>query len=147
MEEKKFLGMPKKVCLGLSWLTLVIGIIALAVDHEKMNKEDKKQIVSVFVAFVLFFIFITITGIVQAILHIADVYAVDWLFTVLDLVAWLCLSLLPMIFAFVNEDFHCPIAFNIAGNFVKDGEEAKPEAKEEAPKEEAAPAEEEKKEE
>ena len=137
MEEKKFLGMPKKVCLGLGWLTLVIAIVGLAVDHEKMTKDEKKQFVSVFVAMGLLFIFFTITAIVQSILHIADVYAIDWLFTVLDLVAWLCLSLLPMIFAFINEDFHCPVAFNIAGKFVKDeeGKEEKVEEKEEQPEE------------
>lgn len=137
MEEKKFLGMPKNVCLGLGWLLFPFAIVALAMEHEKMNREDKKQFVSIFVAMGVFLCLITITTIVQTILSVADVH-INWVFTLINLLAWVGLSLLPMIFAFLNENFHCPIAFDLADKFVKgeDGETVEAEVVEEEPKEE-----------
>lgn len=136
MEEKKFLGMPKKVCLGLGWLTLVIAIIALAIDHEKMNKEDKKQFVSVFVGYGFAIIAWTIITIVQAIINAAVGPDLGWIFTIVGFLVW-CVLLVCMIFAFINEDFKAPVFYDIAGNFVKDEGEAKAEEqKEEAPAEE-----------
>ena len=53
-------------------------------------------------------------------------------------------SLIAMIQAFRGVEYHCPLAWNIAGSFVHDGPagkkeeekaEEKPEATEEAPKE------------
>ena len=129
MEEKKFLGMPKNVCLGLSWLAFPLAIVALAVDHEKMDKDDKKQFVSVFVAIGVLIIIATIVSIIGAIVA-ASGANIGWLFSLINAAAWVVLSLLPMIFAFINEDFHGPIAFDLAGKFVG-GEEAKEEKKEE----------------
>ena len=144
MEEKKFLGMPKKVCLGLGWLTLVIAIVGLAVEHQKMTKEEKQQFVAVFVGYVFVAIAVTIFSIVGAIVAAAGA-EIGWLFSLLNFLAW-AVMLVCMIFAFINEDFKAPVFYNIAGNFVKDGEGAK-EEKAEEPKAEEAPAEEEKKEE
>ena len=144
MEEKKFLGMPKKVCLGLGWLTLVIAIVGLAVEHQKMTKEEKQQFVAVFVGYVFVAIAVTIFSIVGAIVAAAGA-EIGWLFSLLNFLAW-AVMLVCMIFAFINEDFKAPVFYNIAGNFVKDGEGAK-EEKAEEPQVEEAPAEEEKKEE
>ena len=133
MEEKKFLGMPKKVCLGLSWLTLVLGIVALAVDHEKMEKEDKKQVVSVFVGYGFAIIAWTIIGIVGAIVGALTKDSgvnLGWIFTLLDFLVW-AVMLVCMIFAFVNEDFKAPLFYNIAGSFVKDEEGKEEQVKEE----------------
>lgn len=136
MEEKKFLGMPKKVCLGLGWLTLVIAIIALAIDHEKMNKDEKKQFVSVFVGYGFAIIAWTIITIVQAIITAAVGPDLGWIFTIVGFLVW-CVLLVCMIFAFINEDFKAPVFYDIAANFVKDEGEAKAEEqKEEAPAEE-----------
>ena len=125
MEEKKFLGMPKKVCLGLGWLTLVIAIVGLAVEHQKMTKEEKQQFVSVFVGYVFVAIAVTIFSIVGAIVAAAGA-EIGWLFSLLNFLAW-AVMLVCMIFAFINEDFKAPVFYNIAGNFVKDGEEPKEE--------------------
>ena len=153
MEEKKFLGMPKKVCLGLGWLTLVIAIVGLAVDYEKMSKEDKRQFVSVFVGYGFLAIFVTIVTIISAITGAiigGEAYAkIGWIFTLINFLGW-AVMLVCMIFAFTNEDFQAPVFYNIATNFVKDENEAstvdaevveekeepKEEKKEEAPKEE-----------
>ena len=135
MEEKKFLGMPKKVCLGLSWLTLVLGIVALAVEHEKMEKEEKKQFVAVFVGYGFAFIAWTIISIVQIIINHTVGPELGWIFSIVGFLVW-CVLLVCMIFAFVREDFKAPVFYNIAGNFVKDGEVAK-EEKTEKPAEDA----------
>lgn len=148
MEEKKFLGMPKKVCLGLGWLTLVIAIVALAVDHEKMEKEDKKQVVSIFVGYgcaIIAWIVLAIVGAIVGAITAESGVNLGWIFTILELLVY-AVMIVCMIFAFLNEDFKAPVFYNIAGNFVKDGEGAK-EEKAEEPKAEEAPAEEEKKEE
>ena len=49
MEEKTFIGMKPSVVFGLTWILFPFGIVALAVDHKKMTKNDKQQIVSAFV--------------------------------------------------------------------------------------------------
>ena len=135
MEEKKVLGMPKKVCLGLSWLTLVLGIVALAVEHEKMEKEEKKQFVAVFVGYGFAFIAWTIISIVQIIINHTVGPELGWIFSIVGFLVW-CVLLVCMIFAFVKDDFQAPVFYNIAGNFVKDEEPAKAEKAEE-PAEEA----------
>ena len=123
MEEKKILGMPKKVCLGLGWLTLVLAIVGLAVDHEKMNKDEKKQFVSVFVGYGFAFIAWTIISIVQAIINAAVGPELGWIFTIVGILVW-CVMLVCMIFAFLNEDFKAPVFYSIAGNFVKDDDKS-----------------------
>ena len=136
MEEKKILGMPRNVCLGLSWLTLVLGIVALAVEHEKLEKEEKRQLVSVFVGYGFAITAWIIISIVQAIITSAVGPELGWIFSIIGFLVW-CVLLVCMIFAFVKDDFKAPVFYNIAGNFVKDGEEPK-EAKVEEPKEEKA---------
>lgn len=126
MEEKKFLGMSKKVCLGLGWLTLVIAIIALAIEHPKMTKDEKKQFVSVFVGYGCACIAWTVISIVQVIINHTVGPELGWIFTIVGFLVW-CVMLVCMVFAFMNEDFHAPVFFNLAGKFVADGEDAKAE--------------------
>ena len=49
--------MDKNICLGLSWLLLPIGIVALAVDHDKMYRREKQTWVSTYVVECILIIF------------------------------------------------------------------------------------------
>ena len=144
MEEKKFIGMTPNVVFGLTWILFPFGIVALAVDHDKMTKNDKQQIVSAFVMDGLTMILSIIISVIETILISAtgtDLWNLLGLILIVPFVFWL----IAMIQAFRGIEYHCPLAWSIAGAFVHDGpadkkEEAKteekPEATEEAPKEE-----------
>ncbi|RIA78132.1 hypothetical protein EI71_00444 [Anaeroplasma bactoclasticum] len=148
MEEKRFIGMTPNVVFGLTWLLFPFGIVALAVDHDKMTKNDKQQIVSAFVLEALSAIISIIFSIVDAIIVASTNGAVTWVpllglvFYVPIFVFWL----ISMIQAFRGIEFHCPIAWSIAGGFVHEGKADQAETKEE-PKAEEPKAEEENKEE
>ena len=139
MEEKKFIGMTPNVVFGLTWILFPFGIVALAVDHDKMTKKDKQQIVSAFVLDGITMILSIVLSIVEGILiGITDntIWNLFNLILIVPFVFWL----IAMIQAFRGVEYHCPLAWNIAGSFVHDGpadkkEEVKPEATEEAPKE------------
>ena len=144
MEEKKFIGMTPNVVFGLTWILFPFGIVALAVDHDKMTKNDKQQIVSAFVMDGLTMILSIIISVIEGILIGAtgnDIWNLFSLILIVPFVFWL----IAMIQAFRGIEYHCPLAWSIAGAFVHDGpadkkEEVKaeenPEATEEAPKEE-----------
>ena len=68
MEEKKFIGMTPNVVFGLTWILFPFGIVALAVDHDKMTKNDKQQIVSAFVMDGLTMILSIIISVIEGIL-------------------------------------------------------------------------------
>lgn len=144
MEEKKFIGMTPNVVFGLTWILFPFGIVALAVDHDKMTKNDKQQIVSAFVMDGLTMILSIIISVIETILISAtgnDIWNLFGLILIVPFVFWL----IAMIQAFRGVEYHCPLAWSIAGAFVHDGPadkkeevkaEEKPEATEEAPKEE-----------
>ena len=144
MEEKKFIGMTPNVVFGLTWILFPFGIVALAVDHDKMTKNDKQQIVSAFVMDGLTMILSIIISVIETILISAtgnDIWNLLGLILIVPFVFWL----IAMIQAFRGVEYHCPLAWSIAGAFVHDGPadkkeevkvEEKPEATEEAPKEE-----------
>ena len=144
MEEKKFIGMTPNVVFGLTWILFPFGIVALAVDHDKMTKNDKQQIVSAFVMDGLTMILSIIISVIETILISAtgnDIWNLFGLILIVPFVFWL----IAMIQAFRGIEYHCPLAWSIAGAFVHDGPvdkkeevktEEKPEATEEAPKEE-----------
>ena len=144
MEEKKFIGMTPNVVFGLTWILFPFGIVALAVDHDKMTKNDKQQIVSAFVLDGITMILSIIISVIETILISAtgnDIWNLLGLILIVPFVFWL----IAMIQAFRGIEYHCPLAWSIAGAFVHDGpadkkEEVKaeenPEATEEAPKEE-----------
>ena len=143
MEEKKFIGMTPNVVFGLTWILFPFGIVALAIDHDKMTKKDKQQIVSAFVLDGITMILSIILSIVEGILIGLtgnDIWNLFNLILIVPFVFWL----IAMIQAFRGVEYHCPLAWNIAGSFVHDGPadkkeeekaEEKPEATEEAPKE------------
>lgn len=142
MEEKKFIGMTPNVVFGLTWILFPFGIVALAVDHDKMTKNDKQQIVSAFVLDGITMILSIVISIIESILIAAtenDIWNLFGLILIVPFVFWL----IAMIQAFRGVEYHCPLAWSIAGAFVHDGpadkkEEVKaeenPEATEEAPK-------------
>lgn len=142
MEEKKFLGMRPNVVFGLTWLVFPFGIVALAVDHSKMDKNDKQQIVSAFVLDGIWTILSIIVSIVDSVLRASTDGASSSWFWIVTLVVHIPLFvfwLIAMIQAFRGIEYHCPIAWGIAGCFLGDDkkEEAKPaEAKAEEVKEE-----------
>jgi uncharacterized membrane protein len=148
MEEKRFIGMTPNVVFGITWLLFPFGIVALAVDHDKMTKNDKQQIVSAFVLKALSAIISIIFSIVDAIIVASTNGSVTWVpllglvFYVPIFVFWL----ISMIQAFRGIEFHCPSAWSIAGGFVHEGNADQAETKEE-PKAEEPKAEEENKEE
>lgn len=144
MEEKKFIGMTPNVVFGLTWILFPFGIVALAIDHDKMTKKDKQQIVSAFVLDSITMILSVILSIVEGIL-IGITENTIWNIFNLILIVPFVFCLIAMIQAFRGVEYHCPLAWNIAGAFVHDGKadkkeevkaEEKPEATEEAPKEE-----------
>lgn len=139
MDNKKWLGMPKNVLLGLSWLFFPLGIVDLAMNHQDLNEEEKKQIVSTFVAAGIATIISIIVMIISSIVAAAGAN-IGWLFTLINVLCWAGLCIVPMIFAFMNENFHCPVLFDLAGKFVKgeDSEASKKEDPAEAEKEEAS---------
>ncbi len=144
MEEKKFIGMTPNVVFGLTWILFPFGIVALAVDHDKMTKNDKQQIVSAFVLDGITMILSIVISIIEGILIAAtgtDIWNLFGLILIVPFVFWL----IAMIQAFRGIEYHCPLAWSIAGAFVHDGPadkkeevkaEEKPEATEEASKEE-----------
>lgn len=144
MEEKTFIGMKPSVVFGLTWILFPFGIVALAVDHAKMTKNDKQQIVSAFVFDGLLTIFSIVMSIIDSVLT-ATTNGNVWWFDLIGLPIYIVAFvfwLISMIKAFKGDDYHCPIAWALAGAFLKDDAkeaEAKPEeVTEEAPKEEEA---------
>ena len=112
MEEKKYLGMPTNVCFGLTWLCFIFGIVLLAIEHEKMEREDKVEVVSCFVFFGFWIIVSTICSIVFGLLELS------WIGSIIMLGLWV-IALVKMILAFMGKEFKLPVAYQIAEGFVK----------------------------
>jgi uncharacterized membrane protein len=148
MEEKRFIGMTPNVFFGITWLLFPFGIVALAIVHDKMTKNDKQQIVSAFVLEAIAAIISIIFSIVDAIIVASTNGSVTWV-PLLGLVFYVPIIffwLISMIQAFRGIEFHCPIAWSIAGGFVHEGNADRADTKEE-PKAEEPKAEEQNKEE
>ena len=119
--DKKIIGMDFKVVQGLNWIIFVFGIVALAVDHAKMTKQQKQQIIQVFV-------FDVFTGIISIILSIigAIVGGIAGAKLVMDIISYVYMAavfvifLIFMINAFMGKFLEMPICYNIAGSFLKD---------------------------
>ena len=134
MEEKRYLGMPTNAALGLSWVAFPFGIVLLAIEHEKMDKEDKQQVVSCFVLCAMEMIVTTIISIIDSILYQASGATWFGYFHLVEIV-FLVFWLIAMIQAFRGVKYHCPLSWGIAGSFVKDTKE-NPSSKKEETKEE-----------
>ena len=112
MEEQKYLGMPRNVNFGLTWLCFIFGIVLLAIEHEKMDREDKVEVVSCFVLFGFYIIVMTIVSIVFGLLGLPVVS------TIISLVLWV-VALVKMILAFCSKEWKLPVAYQLAEKFVK----------------------------
>lgn len=112
MEEKKYLGMPRNVNFGLTWLCFIFGIVLLAIEHEKMDREDKVEVVSCFVFMGFYIIVTTICSIVFGLLELG------WITTIIGLVLYV-IAIVKMILAFVGKEWKLPVAYQMAEKFVK----------------------------
>ena len=112
MEEKKYLGMPRNVNFGLTWLCFIFGIVLLAIEHEKMDKEDKLEIVSCFCAAGILYTLGIVFSIVFGILGIGWLGGI--IFTVFEI-----LFIVKMILAFLGKEWKVPLAYQLAEKFVK----------------------------
>lgn len=113
MDERKVLGMNKNICLGISWIFFPLGIVALAVSRREMTKEERQEYISIFVLEGLMYILGTVIGILTRITPILNLlYLIE--------IPCLIFVIIAIVKSFKNEVYHYPIAFNLAGNFVKD---------------------------
>ncbi len=130
-EEKKYLGMPKNVCFGLSWVLFPFAIVTLAVEKE-LTVEEKKNLVSSLIVAALYIIIGIVSGIISGICVAAGIYNFSWIISLLFICPFV-LWLIGLIKNFKGDEWKCPVVYDIACKFVKD--EAKEEPKEEEPKE------------
>ena len=112
MEEKKYLGMPRNVNFGLTWLCFIFGIVLLAIEHEKMDREDKVEVVSCFVYMGFCMIVSIVFGIVFGLLQLG------WISTIISTLLWV-VALVKMILAFCSKEWKLPVAYQLAEKFVK----------------------------
>ena len=112
MEEKKYLGMPRNVNFGLTWLCFIFGIVLLAIEHEKMDREDKVEVVSCFVFIGFYMIVAMITGIVFGLLELG------WVSSLICFALYV-IAIVKMILAFCSKEWKLPIAYQLAEKFVK----------------------------
>lgn len=114
--DKKFIGMDPNILFGLNWLLFPFGIVALAIDHDKMTTNDKKQIISAFVVDAFMAIVSAIVNIIHSILCSFEIY---WFTNVGYINIIPCIFvIIAMIQAFRGIDYHYPLAWNFAGLFV-----------------------------
>ena len=113
MEEKKYLGMPRNVNFGLTWLCFIFGIVLLAIEHEKMDREDKVEVVSCFVYMGFWMIVSSILTIIFSI-----ILQLGWISTIISTLLWV-VALVKMILAFCSKEWKLPVAYQLAEKFVK----------------------------
>lgn len=118
--EKKFLNMKKNVLLGLSWIFFPFAIVALAVEHKSMDKEDKTEFIQVLVFEVFVGVVITFLEILAIIF--ARVQFLSVIFTILSVVAsvlFLICLIMALVKSFKGNHFEVPVVYGIAKKFVK----------------------------
>ena len=108
MNDKKILGLNINIALGLSWLILPFGIVALAVDHEKMDEKEKQTWVS---TYVVEGALITYNSIVSSLALISSFFSLLWLICI-PVIVFLVIAIVK---AFKGEDYEFPIAYSFAG--------------------------------
>ena len=127
-EEKKYLGMEKNVCFGLSWVLFPFAIVTLAVEKE-LTVEEKRNLVSSIVVAAIGTIISAIASTISSICRIAEIYDFGWTVGILGIIPFV-FWLIGLIKNFKGEhDWQCPLAYNIACGFVK-GKDKKEEPKE-----------------
>ena len=133
-ENKKYLGMEKNVCFGLSWVLFPFAIVTLAVEKE-LTLEEKRNLVSSIVVSACATIISITTSIISAILGAAGVYDFSWVFGLLAIVP-LVLWIIGLIKNFKGDEWQCPVAYSIACKFVKGEDKEEPKEEKEEEKEE-----------
>ena len=108
MEEKRILGMKRNVCLGLSWLVIVIAILAMAIDYKKMDEDEKKHWISIYIGDGTIRIF---TGIVSLLSLIEPLFLLLFILEIPFMVFWI----IAVIRAFMDKPFKMPIFYKLAG--------------------------------
>lgn len=142
MEEKKYLGLPKNVALGISWAAFPFGIVVLCVEKAKLTKKEKAEFITPIVIEGLIVAIETLFGIIAGIINACDGNgAIANLIGLIINIPILIIWVIGLIKAFTGNYWEAPIAFGIASSFVKEGAEEDAPAEEEA-KAEEAPAEE-----
>lgn len=140
MEEKKYLNMPTYLCIALSILLFPFGIVTLAVEGAKVEKEDKQAIILGFIYAAISTIF-AILGLI-----FSGVQVLSIIVLILNL-SFTALWVYQVVTAFMNKFFKVPVLWALAGKFVGNDsnakqapaeEKAEEKAKEEAPAEEKA---------
>lgn len=96
MEEKKIMGMPANVALGLAYLVWPFAIVLLAVDKE-MDKETRMDVVAGL-----------ILGAVATVLSFVCIGTIVYVYAVV-----------LAIMKFMGKDVKPILAYDLAGKFVK----------------------------
>lgn len=118
-ENKKYLGMEKNVCFGLSWVLFPFAIVTLAVEKE-LTTEEKRNLVSSIVVAAIGTIISTIASTISSICRVAEIYDFGWTIGILGIIPFI-FWLIGLIKNFKGEhEWQCPFAYSIACMFVKD---------------------------
>ena len=126
MEDKKILGMKFNVLMGLHWIVFPLGIVALAVDHDKMTRDEKLQIVQVFIFDAIGTIFSTAAAILSTVFAFVPVLNIIFLITEAAIgLFFFILFLIYMINAFMGNLYEVPVCYNMAKSFVKEDNSVK----------------------
>lgn len=107
--EKTFLGMKKNIDLGLSWLLFPFAIVTLAIENEKLTKEEKAEFICPLI----------VAGVGTILSMFSWIPYVGIVFGILGLLVFLG-SLVIAILFFAGKDFKVPFVFDIANSFVKE---------------------------
>ena len=119
MEQKKLLGMPTNVAFGLTWLCFIFGIVLLAIEHEKMEREEKLEVVSCFVLVGFDIIISVVIAILGAILSLVELQVIANVISIVVSLAFFALFIVKMILAFMGKEWKVPVAYSMAEKFVK----------------------------
>ncbi len=121
--EDKVLGgsLEKKLFYGLSWIlalffptiSIVLNIIVLITDKDKLTLEDKRNSVSIFV--------MQAFGIICGLVMIIPI--IGWVIGCIALLVWAVFAtifcIIAAIKAFNKEEYKIPLVYPIASSFVK----------------------------
>ncbi|MCQ2773083.1 MAG: hypothetical protein MJ238_07440 [Bacilli bacterium] len=146
MEEKKYLGMPKNVCFGLSWLFFPLGIVTLCVERANLTKEERQHLISIFVlegvAMVASFFFSIFFSILGAIIYETTGWAQGHLIGLPFELFFPVIAIIASVKAFMGKYWNIPVVYPLAAKFVHDLPSDAPKAEEAQVVEDAPAAEE-----
>lgn len=142
MEEKKYLGMPKNVCFGLSWLFFPLGIVTLCVERANLTKEERQHLISIFVLEGVTMVVSIFFSILSAIIYATSGWAQGDLIGLPFELFFLVIAIIAIVKAFMGKYWNIPVVYPLAAKFVHDLPSDAPKAEEAQVVEEAPAAEE-----